>query len=232
MGVPILSTVRGRAQSLSEFDAFSAYKYLDMDFAKGQGVKLLDKSPFHAHGDITTAAWAAGLHHRCLDFNAGTPDYVELTASQLNFTSEDFSIIMRLYADTTASTARLFVRGETDTDGYQMVLLAGGSLYFRTSQSGVSQNSYSGAGTISASTWCTLGISRSGTSVVPYIDGVDSHSTVGSHTNPATSSRTVKIAVNDNKADSPFDGKIEFLRVFGGIALPAEAHLWFHNMLK
>lgn len=228
-------TIRGRAQSLPEWDAYKDYNYLDMNFGHGSGVKLLDKSPFHAHGDITTATWANGLHHRCLDFNPDTPDYVEIPASftQLDFTSsEDFSLIATIYVDDLSALRTIFSRGEYNANGWFLRVGTVGRLEVFTFQSGAAQASYSTAGDIVVLNWCTVGLSRVGASIRLYVNGVDVTSTVGTHIDPTSSSAAAKIGVEDSVPIRGFDGKIEFLRIFGGIALPAEAHAWFHSMLK
>ena len=231
IGSPAL---KGRAQSLPEWDAFSAYNYLDCNFGIGQGAKLLDKSPFHAHGDITTATWATGLHHRCLDFNSAAPDYVEIPASftQLDFQAEDFSLIARIKVDNLADSRTLLARYNFNADGWRIYIESTGEIDFQTYQAGASQVSKSSAGSIVIDTRYTIGISRDGTSGKLYINGVEDTDTVGTHTDPVTCSHTALIGILNDYFSFSFDGKIEFLRVFGGIALPAEAHLWFHNMLK
>ena len=103
---------------------------------------------------------------------------------------------------------------------------------FRTNQAGSAQVSQSNGTTITTSTHYTFGISRSGEVVTLYQDGSDASGTVVSHTDPKTSSRSALIGVYEGKTGNPLDGKIEFLRVFGGIALQASEHLAWHNALK
>lgn len=210
-----------------------SYLKLDMAFAIGSGAKLMDKSRYRSHGTISGAAWAAGLHGYCLDFDPTIPSYVEIPAAytQLDFTSEDFSIIARSYIDSLAASREIICRGLWDTDGYEVYVHTGGSVNFTTFQAGEYQLTQSLAGAITAGTWRTIGISRDGESAIIYVDGVDVNSVVGTHTNPTTSARSARIGIQDNETNNPFDGKIEFLRVFGGIALPASAHLAWHNAL-
>lgn len=234
MSILTSPTSQARAQSLPEFDAYKSYNYLDMNFGYGRGANLLDKSPFHSHGDITTASWVAGLHHYALDFNSATPDYVEIAAShtQLNFIADDFSFIARAYFDAIANDPYLFHRGQFQVDGYAFYVHNTGSLRVRTYQVGANQLTRSSAASVTTATWYTLGCSRSGTSIKIYLDGSEDTDSAASHTNPVTCARTPKIGAYDDKTTSTLDGKIEFFRIFGGIALPATAHAWFHNMLK
>lgn len=210
-----------------------SYLKLDMAFAIGAGAKLMDKSRYRSHGTISGASWATGLHGKALDFNKATPDYVETSTTettQLNFTSEDFSIIMRFKADAITPDAMLFMRGADALDGYLLFHHAAVGIVLRTYQAGTNQQSFVGTALV-AGNWYTIGMSRQGTSVLIFQNGIDSTGTKGTHLDPTTSARTVKIGIDDDKASSGYDGKIEFLRIFGGIALPASAHLAWHNAL-
>ena len=164
-----------------------------------------------------------------LDFVATNTDFVEIPAdqTQLNFTSGDFSIIARVKTDDLTANNYVFARGINNTDGYVVMINASGQLDFYTSQSGVNQRSRSDSDIVIA-TWYTVGISRIGTSAIPYINGLDAHSLVGSHTDPLTCARSAKIGIHDNKSAAPFDGKIEFLMVYER-ALDENEHLYIHN---
>ena len=210
-----------------------SYVKLDMAFGLGTGTTLFDKSRYRSHGTISGANWATGAHGYALDFIGATPSYVEIPAThtQLNFTSEDFSIIIRARFDSVAAEQYLFSRGEVNTDGWGIDYFAWAGVALRTFQSGASQHSYSPGGELLAATWYTLGFSRDGAAVKVYINGIDKTEFGGTHINPVTCSRSVKIGIYDNKSSAPFDGKIEFLRIIGGVALSASEHLAFHNAL-
>lgn len=207
---------------------------LDMAFGVGAGAILGDKSRYRSHGAITGATWATGLHGKCLDFNPATPSYVEIPAShtQLNFTSESFSIVIRIKVDDLSTIRNLFQRGLGPGDGYYWLIQMNGAMNFLTYAGAVGQTSASSVGSIATGNWYTVGISRTGASVRVYVNGVDDTSVAGVHIDPLTCARTAKIGIHDDKANRPFDGKIEFLRVFGGIALSASEHLAYHNALK
>jgi len=211
-----------------------SYVKLDMAFGLGSGSTLFDKSRYQSHGTISGASWAAGLHGKALDFVIASKDYVEIPASytQLNFTSEDFSIVIRIKFDLeTAASRTIFVRGLLNTDGWWLYHYST-YVWFRTNQAAANQLTRSTSGTFPSNVWKTLGLSRSGTSVIIYSDGVDVNTVVGVHTNPATSARTAKVGVYDDKIVNHLDGKIEFLRIIGGVALTASEHLAYHNALK
>lgn len=210
-----------------------SYLKLDMAFGLGEGAKLGDKSRYRSHGTISGASWAAGLHGKCLDFVSAAQDYVEIpaAATQLDFTSGDFSIIARVNIDDLSSDPTILVRGLIDTDGYWFRLDNAGRVVIETMQLGTSQLSYSAIGVVTVSSWFTVGLSRTGTNIKPYANGIDVSDTVGNHTNPATCGRAAIIGVYSDKTTRLLDGKIEFLRIFGGIALPASTHLAYHNAL-
>jgi len=210
-----------------------SYIKFDGAFGLGEGTLLGDKSRYRSHGTISGATWATGAHGKCLDFNAADKDYVEITPTptQLNFTSEDFSLIARVYVDDLTDSKLIFDRSKPWVqDGYQMQANKDGSIRLYTSQDGATR--YTASTTIvSVATWYTFGISRVGAAVKTYINGVDRTSIIGTHIDPKTSSQTAVIGVAGDKVTWPFDGKIEFLRIFGGIALPAASHLAYHNAL-
>lgn len=210
-----------------------SYVYLDMALGLGEGATLFDKSRFRAHGAITGASWATGLHGKCLDFDPTIPSYVEIPAAktQLNFTSENFSIVVRIKVDSLTVAPFVFSRGAWVTDGYLLYISTSGRVIFYTFQSGKGQYTQSGLASIVVETYYTIGVSRDGASVRLYKNGIDINVTPGTHQNPATSSRSAKIGISDGKVTNPTDGKMEFLRVFGGIALSASEHLAYHNAL-
>jgi len=210
-----------------------SYEVLNMAFGVGAGAHLYDKSRYRSHGAITTATWAAGLHGYCLDFVAANPDNVTIPAAhtQLDFTTHDFSIVMRIYADSLVTNPYLFARGRTNNEGYFIYIAANGRVLVWTNQNLASQNSQAPAGTILIANWYTVGISRTGASIRIYANGIDSTTVAGVHIDPLTCARAAYIGTADGGAISPFDGRIEFLRIFRGVALQPSEHLAWHNAL-
>lgn len=211
-----------------------SYIKLDMAFGAGHATQLGDKSRYRSHGTIHGATVADGLHGKCLDFDPNEPSYVEIPAShtQLDFTSEDFSLVMRIKPDVVDADQYLLTRGKANDDGYLVKLDPLERFDFLSCQTDAYQRQGGINGSLSAGTWYTVGLSRSGKTVVLYADGVD---TTGLHKdiidNLTSAKKTIIGAYNDAGA-SPFDGKIEFLRIFGGVALLASEHLAYHNALK
>lgn len=228
MGVETLILPRPKI----EVPRLPSYIKLMMAFGLGTGTSLFDKSRHRAHGTISGAAWATGLHGYALDFVATNKDYVEIAAAydHLDFTSEDFSVIMRMKFDVLSTRQRLLVRGGPITDGWWLFRGSDNTINVFTAQSGIQQSSTSSAAIASTAVWYTVGFSRDGASVTIFIDGAKDTPTAGIHYDPATCARSLKIGIKDDKVTEPFDGKIEFLAVFG-VALAASEHSAWHNAL-
>lgn len=186
---------------------------------------------YYSNCVVTTAAY--GVNGRT--FVAATPDYIEVTPTptQLNFTTSDYSVIMRFTTGAlTGSFQALYRRGLDTTDGYTMFFANNGIVYVRTSQTpGADQDSTAAMGTIIGSTSYTLGFSRAGASIVIYRNGIDVTAVSGTHVNPTTSSRTVKIGILDDKVNLPFNGVIHDIWV-GGVNLTIAQHLHAHNVFS
>jgi len=123
------------------------------------------------------------------------------------------------------------MRGFGDVDGYQFFSDFQGRLDMRTYQLAATQRTSTAIGSIVAGNWYTTGFSRSGAVVTIYRNGVEITAIIGVHIDPATCAREGFIGILHDRVQWPFDGKMEFLRVFGGIALSASEHLAWHNAL-
>ncbi len=196
----------------------------DSSSYSSDGDKRAANQPIEAAGDKTAYAQ---------DFNSANPDYIEIPAdqTQLDFTSEDFSLIMRFKLDTLLTTQMLFTRGAFNADGWYFFVDSSSRLFFRTNQLDAGQTTRSNASISSTSVYYTAGFSRSGEEALIYIDGVEDVNIPATHTNPTTSARTAKIGIHDDKTQTPTDGKIEFLGVFGGVSLTAAFHKAFDESI-
>lgn len=201
----------------------------------GQGSKIWNRAKGGSAGDGTVygAKWVrqpSGIW--ALDFD-GQDDYVEIAAAytQLNFTIEDFSIILRFNADSLATVPHLVDRGRCALDGWYTRISAAGVVVLGTNQALASQEQGTPAGSIVINTRYTLGFSRSGDTVLIYRNGIDITSAHIAMIDPDNCLRHCVIGIHDNLIVNPFNGKIEFLRIFGGIALPASTHLAWHKTL-
>ena len=206
-------------------------RYYSPDDTAPPAATWYDTSRFGTDGTITTATWArqaSGLY--ALDFNSATPDYVEVTCPQCNFTSEDFSVVGRVKIDSLATYRTVFCRGVVNADGYYWLIYPTGVIQFLTSQSAALQSTVTATGAVTTGVNYTLGVTRSGTSVLLYVNGELPTQTPASHTNPLTSARTGKVGIQDNKSTYPFDGLISHLTVYSR-ALSAGEHKNIHESL-
>uniref|UniRef100_A0A6M3IQW4 Putative lectin/glucanase superfamily protein n=1 Tax=viral metagenome TaxID=1070528 RepID=A0A6M3IQW4_9ZZZZ len=160
----------------------------------------------------------------------GDDDYIEVTCPQLNFTTGDFSGAIWVKFDAIGNHNYLISRGLIVTDGWYFDVETGGYLEINTSQAGVNQQTYGTAGLVTTGSWLCLGFTRSGAACRVYKNGVDITAGSGTHVNPLTSARTLKIGVDDNLTND-FDGEI------GEVYIPSRAlivgeHLGYYNSTK
>lgn len=206
---------------------------LDMAFGVGAGVVLGDKSRYRSHGAITTAVWAAGVHGNCLDFELANPDYVVIPAAhtQLGFTTEDFSAIVRLRLESRAAHLYVINRYTAVAGGWWLSIMSNGRLRFGTGQGGPLQFSDSAVGEILINTWYTIGFSRAGASGLVYKDGLDITAAPAVHIDPTVVNVHTTLCIDADLITLPLDGLVEFVRIFRGVALQPSEHLAWHNAL-
>ncbi len=197
-----------------------------------QGSTIQDFSGQGNNGTITGATWKrlpSGLWY--LDFD-GNDDYITLgSASVLNFTSGDFSILAWINIDSTGNSQQhIFGRGLDTTDGYSFWIngVPGtAQLYFRTSQAAADQDSFGDAGTLPLDGWLLVGVSRSGATATLYQNGAEPAQTKQALTDPLTSARDARIGIWDDVASRPYKGGIFPPRVFN-VALSSDQHKGFY----
>ena len=156
------------------------------------------------HWALTYSGTTWGTTGRTLD---GT-EYIEFTSTPLNFTSEDFSFILWVNFSAIDKNNSLMCRGLANTDGYYFFIDGDNAISFRTYQASAQQYTSSAIGAVTTSTWYHIAITRSGNSVKLYKDASDVTNTAGTHVNPVTSARTVKIGIYDDKSSSGCSGTI------------------------
>jgi len=186
-----------------------------------------DYSGYNSHGTRVGAVWcpdSKGIAGRALDFDSSIPSYVEIPAGfdQLDFTSEDFSIVMKVYFEVWRDFDILLIRGANNLDGWILQLASDGKVQFLTCQAAAQQVSRSSEGDFVVSTWYTLGITREGSSVKIYKNGVETTlSITGTHLDPLTSARDAIIGATAAPAGG-LHGKIEWIKVFDRALSAAE----------
>ena len=184
---------------------------MHLTFEEMTGLVTYDRAgpqhPCTLNGVPTWNSLVTGLPY--LDFVQATPDWLDCGAvatADLDFTTEDFSIVLWIYPDALGTTQMLVCRGLFNNDGWYLDLAPAGNLALATCQA-VTQSSVSDP-VITASAWNLVGISRDGASVIPYHNGLDVSFISGTHINPATSARELHIGITDGEINDPFDGKI------------------------
>jgi len=169
---------------------------LDLQMKEGSGVKTQDwAKPHHKTRLINTPTWTDidGLNLIELD---GALEFIQSYSgdtADLDFVADDFGIMSFVYFDAIGSRESILTRGQEDVDGYAVYKDANDAIVFETYQAGATQITKTGNSAVSAITWYHIMITRSGASVRIYINGVDKTSTVGTHINPTTATRELKI---------------------------------------
>ena len=119
----------------------------------------------------------------------GTTDYLR-SDMMLNFTSEDFTLNIWFYLNSYVTNdvvqgPVMIWNGPWRSNGYYMQVTTAGYVQFTTNQSGVDQTSRTADGSCPINTWMNVCITRSGSNVRIYINGVDSNTVSATHINPA-----------------------------------------------
>jgi hypothetical protein len=127
----------------------------------------------------------------------GTNDYISL-GNTLNYTSENFTFSIWVFINSLSTNSAgqgpiLFYKGAFNVNGYYTQIGQNGNIIFVTNNLGVSQVSSINANTISTGNIYNISFTRNGTSARIYVNGIDVTTTIGTHSNPTTSSSTFTI---------------------------------------
>jgi hypothetical protein len=165
---------------------------------KTRGSTLIDISGRGNTGTLTNGPTYSSANGGSIVFD-GTNDYVTC-GNILNFTTENFSfnIFFYLTSTTTNSVGQgpiLFYKGAFNSNGYYIQLTQNNpsQAAFITNQSGVNQMTISSL-SIVVGAWNNIFVTRSGSSVKIYINGVDATSSAATHINPASSTDNFQLA--------------------------------------
>jgi hypothetical protein len=126
----------------------------------------------------------------------GVDDYTSL-GNVFNYTSESFSFgywvnFNSFNTNVPGQGPIIFYKGAFNTNGYYLQH-GTTSFSFTTNQSGSSQTTTS-VGVNTLGVWYYIVVTRNGSSVRGYVNGVDTTGTAGSHTNPASSTNDFTLA--------------------------------------
>ena len=122
----------------------------------------------------------------------GANDEILATAAvttHLRFTSEDFSVIIRVKHNDSGSSKLMMAHFEYNQSGWYFKVSSGEGISLFTFQSGANQSTLTANSAVVDGEVYTLGFSRIGTSVRIYVNGVDKTDIAGTHTNPVTPAR-------------------------------------------
>lgn len=218
---------------MSKDNFYTQNLWLWLPFREATGTIVKDRSiwritPFTLHGTPTWTLLASGIY--VLDFNAGTPDWLDCpqaSTAKLDFTTEDFSIVVWAKIDD-ATTRTLLCRGVANTDGWLMQVSNTGRLGFATFQAAGTQTTYSSV-QVSPGFWYLLGIIRDEAVVRTYVNGVDVTDAPDTHVDPTTSNRELHIGIRDDETSDPWDGQMWNPRIWGRV-LESWEHAELFNM--
>jgi hypothetical protein len=176
------------------------------------GTVASDSSPYYNHGTVYGASWVTGKYGNALSFD-GANDYVDCGDDNSLNLMGDMTFTMWVNLSSLPSGANWICRGAHNADGYRIISW-GGELDFYTFQSGVNQVTYTGGSAILANKLYFLAIVRSGATATIYLNLTDVTLVHGSHVNPDSSSRSLKIGTYDSADTQWFAGMVDEVRVY------------------
>lgn len=121
-----------------------------------------------------------------IDFD-GVADRLECPAADsadLNFTTEDFTLLAWLYNAGPVLTDSVMCQGADDVDGWELYIAASGNMTLRTNQGGAHTDLVAATG-FTAGAWVLIGVTRDGASGQFYSNGA-AITTTGTLTNPVS----------------------------------------------
>ena len=194
-----------------------------------------DRSRYRNHGTITGAVWkqlASGAWVLSMD---GTDDYAELddgsVASQLNFTSGDFTLLFCGSAPNLSGIQVIYQRGAYNTDGFYWMITSGGEMDVYTNQSGASQRNLSSSGYVDDKVRLYT-VVRKGTAITFYRDAQEVPKSVTTAiTDPASCARTAKLGIHDDKSQRGWNGLYIFFKAFSMALSQPEIEQIYHSII-
>jgi hypothetical protein len=208
-----VNSSRSQSQGTGRLDSGLA-GYWKMD--DGSGTSATDSSTNGITGTLTNGpTWTTGQIGGAVDLD-GTDDYINLSTTH-NYTSQDFSISHWAKFDSLTTEAGgqgpvTIYKGAYQVNGYYVQVSTTGSVIFFTNQSGANQTSSTPTGTIVTGNWYHMTYVRKGASVRIYINGVDSTTTVGTHSNPTSSGSNLEFGRYSSTIE--MNGQVDELRVY------------------
>jgi len=200
---------------------------LSLPFREGTGVVTRDWSKAYREFALVDAPpW------RNLDSDLTVIEFIDIAdeltcpgadTADMDFTSEDFSLLTWAYHDDATSAHVIMNRGVLNACGWEFYTAAN-NLALRTNQAG-SREGASGMGFVTTGMWQLLGMTRNGLVGTAYLNGVEqviTHTVNGLLDPVACGGQTFR--VGNNPHSNVFDGKLWNPRVWDRI-VPADEML-------
>ena len=190
---------------------------------------VVDKSGYGVPFTLTSAPYWTPLGW----FFDGTNDEILATAAlttHLDFTSEDFSGIIRVKHQDSASANTLMIRSLWNQSGWEFVIDTSEAVLLYTCNPGVNPVTYTANSTVVDGEIYTIGFSRTGAAVKIYVNGIDKTDTAGTHTNPGASDRILGIG-SDGYSNNELKGTMKLVAMWSRGLAPQE-HAEMHQMMS
>ncbi len=163
----------------------------------------------------------------------GADDEILATAAlttHLDFTSEDFSGIIRVKHQDSASANTLMIRSFWNQSGWEFVIDTSEAVLLYTCNPGVNPVTYTANSTVVDGEIYTIGFSRTGAAVKIYVNGIDKTDTAGTHTNPGASDRILGIG-SDGYSNNELKGTMKLVAMWSRGLAPQE-HADMHQIMS
>ena len=173
----------------------------DKNSYPGSGTTWRDMSGNGNNGTLTNGPTFNTAAQGNINFE-GTDDYTNFSAI-LNFTSEPFtfSYWINFNSLTTNQSGQgpiIIYKGSYQQNGYYDQMSTNGAINFVTNQSGAYQITSTNTSKVTTGIWYNISYTRNGSSIRIYVNGIDSTSIAGTHTNPTTSANAFRLANYQN----------------------------------
>lgn len=170
--------------------------------------------------------WGAAISGQpYLSFDGAT-EYLECDPAEsadLNFTSEDITLLAWMYNSAAAGTQLLFDQGRVDVDGWQW-FLANANLAFRTNQAGA-RTEIGAVDGVLPNVWQLTGLTRIGAVGQFYRNGAPIPTLLNGGITDAVSvagGRKLLVGVQENEISDFFTGLLAIMRIYNRALSPGE----------
>ena len=159
-----------------------------------------------------------------IDFD-GAADFLQCPAADsddLNFTTEEFSLLVWLYNTGPVGVDSVMCQGEDDVDGWELFIEADADIILRTNQGGAHTDLTATAG-FTASAWSLIGVTRFGLGGQFYLNG-ELITTTGALTDPVSvaAGNIFYVGCQDGGIANFWDGYMALPRIWDRLVIASE----------